>query len=256
MRCAILSVFIIFFSLSSLAQGEIDSEQKALIRNERSFHLSLNSNGWGGGFSYGKMINIYRKTMYSVEMVIVKDAKELKINNPYQPDYRRFVYGKNNIFYNMRFGYGGLHKLYQKKDKGGIEVRWFYNFGPSLGILKPVYYITAIDPVSGDPTVERFDAALHTATSIYGGASYFKGFSELNIVPGASVKVGASFEFSKRDLLLNALEGGVILDVFPKKIDIMANDKNNFYFLAIFVSYRFGRIINPRAIPDKPSQTE
>lgn len=248
MRCTIILVlFFLSFSLSSLAQGDIDSEQKALIRNERSFHLSLNSNGWGGGFTYGKMINIHRKMMYSAELVIIKDAKELKVNNPYQPDYRRFVYGKNNIFYNIRFGYGNLHKLYQKKDKGGIEVRWFYNFGSSLGLLKPVYYITGVDPLR----TEKFDPALHTATSILGGASYFKGFSELSVVPGATGKLGASFEFSKRDLLLNALEGGVIFDVFPKKIDVMANERNSFYFLAIFVSYRFGKVINPRAIPQK-----
>lgn len=249
MKYAIISVLFIFLSLSSYAQGEIDSEQKALIRNERSFHLSLNSNGWGGGFTYGKMVNIYRKKLYSAELVIIKDPKELKVNNPYQPDYRRFVYGKNNVFYNFRFLYGNLHKLYDKKDKGGIEVRWFYNFGPSIGLLKPVYYITGVDPLR----TEKFDPALHTATSILGGASYFKGFSELGVVPGASVKVGGSFEFSKRDLLLNALEGGVIFDLFPSKIDIMANDRNNFYFLAIFVSYRFGKIINPRAIPEKKS---
>jgi hypothetical protein len=52
-------------------------------------------------------------------------------------------------------------------------------------------------------------------------------------------------------VLINALEGGVIFDIFPKKIDIMANDKNQFYYLAIFVSYRFGKIINPRAVAKK-----
>ncbi len=231
------------------AQGDIDSEQKVLIRNERSYHLSLNSNGWGGGFTYGKMINIKRKIFYTAELVTIKDAKELKINNPYQPELRRFVYGKNNIFYDFRFGYGHLIKLYDKKDKGGIEVRLFYHIGPVLGLLKPVYYITSVDPL----TTERFDPALHTSTSILGGASYFKGFNELSVVPGAFAKIGGSFEFNKKDILINALEGGLTFDLFPKKIDIMANDKNQFYFFAIFVSYRFGKIINPRAVVQKGS---
>ncbi|MDA3892500.1 MAG: hypothetical protein PF517_12620 [Salinivirgaceae bacterium] len=253
MRYAILS--ILFFIISSYvlhAQGDINDEQRALIRNERSFHLSLNSNGWGGGFTYGKMNNIYRKERFSAELVIIKDSKEHKRSNPYQSDLRRFTYGKNNIFYNLRLGYGHLFKLYSKKDKGGIEVRWYYNVGPSLGLLKPVYFVTSIEPYE----TERFDPHPHSSQEIYGGAPYFKGFGELKPIPGAFAKVGASFEFSKRDLLLNALEGGLIFDVFPKKIDLMANDNKQFYFLAIFVSYRFGKIINPRAIPTKPQDNE
>ena len=244
----VLTLFQLIYSSIVFAQGDIDDEKRALIRNERTFHLSLNSNGWGGGFAFGKMVNIYRKKLYSVELVTIKDAKELKINNPYQPEFHRFIYGKNNVFYNLRFGFGHLFKLYDKKDKGGIEVRWFYNTGPLLGLLKPVYYVTGVDPY----TTEKFNSSLHTASSILGGASYFKGFDELSVVPGAFVKIGTSFEFSKKDLVVNALEGGLTLDIFPKKVDLMANNKNQFYFLAIFVSYRFGKIINPRAIPQKP----
>ena len=241
---SLIFLFLTIFSSFAIAQGDINNEQKVLIRNERSYHFTLNSNGWGGGFTYGKMINIYRKKLYSIELVFIRDAKELKINNPYQPDFRRFVYGKNNEFYNFRFGYGHLFKLYDKKDKGGIEVRCYYHVGPVLGVLKPVYYVTGTNPL----VTEKFNSSLHTATSILGGASYFKGFSELKVVPGAFVKLGASFEFSKKDLLINALEGGVILDAFAKKINLMANDNNQFLFLAIFVSYRFGKIINPRAV--------
>jgi hypothetical protein len=83
-----------------------------------------------------------------------------------------------------------------------------------------------------------------------------KGTGELSFVPGGFVKVGASFEFSKKDILVNALEGGVSLDIFAKNIDIMANDNNRFYFLAIFVSYRFGKIINPRAVKNKKQEDE
>ncbi len=243
----ILTLFFIIPSSLIYGQGDINDEQKVLIRNEKSYHLTLNSNGWGGGFTYGKMINIYRKRLYSVELVIIKDAKELKMSNPYQPEFRRFVYGKNNVFYNFRFGYGHLIKLYDKKDKGGIEVRCFYDVGLLLGLLKPVYYVTGLSPLK----LEKFDPTPHSAQIIYGGASYFKGFDELKVVPGAFVKFGSSFEFSKKDMLINALEGGVIFDIFPKKIDIMANDKNQFYYLAIFVSYRFGKIINPRAVAKK-----
>ena len=236
-------------TLSVYGQGSIDSENKILIRNEQTFYFVLNSNGWGGGFTKGKMVNIYRKKIYTAELVIIKDAKELKIN-PYNPEYNRFVYGKSNVFFNLRLSYGNLINLYQKKDKNGIEVRWFYNIGPAIGILKPVYYVTNINPYKTD----RFSSSLHTITSIYGGAPFMQGFGELSIVPGAFAKVGGSFEFSKKDALVNAIEGGVSLDIFAKNINIMANDKNKFYFLAIFISYRFGKIINPRAVKTKKDE--
>ncbi len=246
----VIFIFVLLHSVLIFGQGEIDTEKKALIRHEKTFFLSINSNGWGCGFSYGKMINAFKKKIYSAELVVIKDAKEIKINNPYQPNFKRFIYGKNNIFYDFRFGYGRLIKLFDKKDKGGIEVRYFYSGGLNIGILKPVYYITSINPLKE----EKFNSSLHTAGSIYGGASYFKGFDELKFVPGIFIKIGSSFEFGKKDIVINALEGGVNLDLFPKKIDIMANDKNKFYFLAIFVSYRFGKIINPRAIASKTNK--
>ena len=116
MRYVIISILLFIVSSSLVySQGDINDENKVLIRNEKTFHIALNSNGWGGGFTYGKMINIHKKKLYVAELVIIKDAKELKINNPYQPDFRRFVYGKNNIFYNFRFGYGHLINLYDKK---------------------------------------------------------------------------------------------------------------------------------------------
>jgi hypothetical protein len=236
---------------SIFAQGDIDDENKVLIRNEQTYYVALNSNGWSGGFSIGKMVNIYRKKLYSAEFSLIKDAKELKIN-PYHPEYNRFVYGKNNVFFNLRFSYGNLMNLYQKKDKAGVEVRWFYNIGPVIGILKPVYYVTNTNPYQ----TEKFSSSLHTITSIYGGAPFMKGTGELSFVPGGFAKVGASFEFSKKDILVNALEGGVSLDIFAKNIDIMANDNNRFYFLAIFVSYRFGKIINPRAVKNKKQEDE
>lgn len=229
------------------AQGDISDEKKALIRNEHTFDFLLNSNGWGFGYSYGKMKNIHRKTMYTIEWVSIKDQKEKKFTS--HPDYRRFVFGKQNDFLNFRFGYGNLITLYDKKDKGGIEIRWFYQLGPVLGFLKPVYYYTVNTTLPGtDPIrIENFESLVRKGSNILGGASYFKGFDELSVLPGLYAKIGGSFEFSKTDLIVNALECGITFDCYPKKVEIMANNQNKFYFLSIFISYRFGRIYNPHA---------
>ena len=34
------------------------------------------------------------------------------------------------------------------------------------------------------------------------------------------------------------------MDIYPKKIPIMATELNNFYFMNLFVGYRFGKVID------------
>ncbi len=226
------------------AQGDIDDQIRSSIRNEQTFHLMLSSNGWGGGFSYAKSKSAFEKKLWNVEMSYIKHPKELRISNPYYPDAKRFVFGKMNQVYNFRFSYGTLNRMFDKKDKGGIEIRWYYLFGPTVALLKPVYY--EIRSADGSK-IERFSRSNHlTYQDIYGGASFFKGFSELSVVPGLHGRIASSFEFSKKEMAINALECGLTLDLYPKKIELMANDLNQFYFFGFFINYRFGEIVNPR----------
>jgi hypothetical protein len=249
MKKCTLIIILNLLGVCLYAQGDIDNEQKSSIRNENTYHILLNSNGWGFGYAYHQMGNsVFRKTIWNAEFIALRDNKELKINNPYYPEGRRFVFGKANEFYNFKFGYGKLLRLYEKKDRGGIEIRFFYHFGPVVGVLKPVFYeVLYYDPEKGaEIKTERFNSSIHSYVDIYGRASYFKGFSKIGVVPGAYLRFGGSFEFSKKDLAVNALEGGFGIEVFPKNVEIMQNDKNKFYFISLFVSYRFGKIINPR----------
>jgi hypothetical protein len=55
-------------------------------------------------------------------------------------------------------------------------------------------------------------------------------------------KAGISFVYSSLYEAINALEAGVILDVYSSKIPIMATENNNPYIISLFVSYRFGRV--------------
>lgn len=246
MRVIISIGVFILLSLNLYSQGEINDESTALFRNERTFYILLNNNGAGFGYSYGKMINIRFKKQWHFEAVRIKDAKEYKISR--SSNYRRFVYGKQNDFFAFRAGYGFLHKQFLKKDMGGIEIRYFYNAGLSLGVKKPMYYYVFADTI----TIAKFDDNFHS--DVIGGASYFKGLDEISFIPGAYAKIGTSFEFSKKDLAINALEAGLIFDVFPQKINIMANNSNNRYFLSLFLSYRFGMVINPRAVASTAEQ--
>lgn len=244
----IFSLCIFFFSITYLdvsAQGEIDEQQKILYRNERTIAGYLNTNGFGAGFRYGKNLNAFKKIIYDADLMYVKHPKEYKTSNAFNPAGRSFVYGKLNSFYVVRGGIGMQREAYRKYDKGGIAIRYFYSGGPSLGILKPIYYeyySNSVEPP--ERTVGKFPE--DERPTIFGRASLLKGIDELSYVPGVSAKVGVSFEFSKYDEVVHALESGAALDVYYKKIPIMTGNTNNFVFLTLYLSYRFGKVIDAK----------
>ena len=238
------------------AQGEILEAPRIFYRNERSIGLMMNSNGFGAGGRYAKRINARKKTIYEVGFSSIKHPKEIKINNNYNYSSRSFVFGKMNSFISLQSGWGKQKEMFRKIDYGGISIRRYFSVGPALGILKPIYYEVIESGAGGlgQPYLvdEKFNTATHQG-NIYGRSSFFKGIKEISVVPGACGRAGVSFEYSKSDITIHAIETGVALDIFPKRIEIMATDieKNNFFFLTLFVSYRFGRVVDASGILDE-----
>lgn len=243
-----------FAALGLFSQGEISEQPRIFYRNEKSLGILLNSNGFGVNGRYASRINARKKTIYEFDFAGIKHSKEYRVSNPYNNN-RTFVFGKLNSFFNLRVGYGKQKEMFRKVDRGGISIRRYFSFGPTLGILKPIYYeilqqIDPLDPLHFNIITEKFVTHLNQQY-IYGKASFFKGINEISVVPGAFGKIGLSFEYSKSDITIHALETGLILDAFPKKIPIMDTEQNNFLFLTLFISYRFGRVVDASGIIDE-----
>jgi hypothetical protein len=241
--------FILITIIPAFTQGEIDDQEKIFYRNERTYAILLNTNGWGGNFRYAKRINGFKKTLYEIDLSKIKHEKELKITFSSSQQFgTSFVYGKLNTLFTLRGGIGIQKELFTKEDKGGISIRYFYTLGPSIGLQKPVYYeifVASPDSLSGIPyetKIVKFES--HLLDQIQRRAPFYVGLKELSIVPGLYCKFGFTFEFGKNDASFNAIETGVIVDAFIRKIPILANNQNHWYFPGFFVSYRFGRIID------------
>lgn len=253
MRKAVLLIFLVILVTDLLfAQGEIAEQPRIFYRNEKSIGFLLNTNGWGISGRYGKRINARRKIIYEIDFAGIKHPKEVKMTSQFNNN-RSFVYGKLNSFFNLRGGYGYQKELFRKIDRGGISIRRYYSFGPTIGLLKPVYYEVLYFKGSSFYDnylqTEKFDPSTHIQpVNIYGRASFFKGINEISIVPGAYSRLGFSFEYSRNDIQLHAIETGVAIDIFIKEIPIMATEYNSFYFLSFFVSYRFGKVFDARGI--------
>lgn len=245
-KLLIIAVIVSFVASSLNAQGELNEQQKVFFRNERSFGIMLNTDGIGFGYRGANRIDYRNKRILEIEFGTLKHPKEYKISNPYTTG-SSFVFGKLYSAFYLRGGIGRQHELYKKADLGGIAIRYFYTFGPVFALYKPIYY-RVVYPISVTDYVikeEKFSSSIALPQDIWGRASFSKGLNETKIMPGLFVKGGFNFEYSKEDKVIHAIEFGAQINAFPKVIPIMATSDNKSIFFSLFVSYRFGMIIDP-----------
>lgn len=248
-----LFLFLLLASIGFpiLAQGEIDKETKIIFRNERTVGFSLNSNGFGIGYRYGKFIDGYRKWLIQSDLNLVKHHKEIQSNSRFYN--KKFVYGKVNTLLNLRLAMGYQKELFSKSDKGGVAIRYFGFAGPTLAFLKPMLYEVTYymdeNKVEDFVTFYNKNQQFHSG-DIIGKSSFFDGIENTEIKPGIHLSGGLSFEYGTKDEFINTLELGIAFDVFADDIPIMFSAGNNYQqlFTTLFLTYRFGKVINTRAI--------
>lgn len=248
MRKLLLIIVLTEFCIITVSgQGEIDKQQKVFYRNERSFAVLLNSDGFGISYREAQRVDFLNKRIFEIEGGYLKSPKEYKESNPWYETPGTFVYGKINAAFYLRGSYGHQRELYKKADLGGVAIRYFYSAGPSFALYKPIFYriLHEITPNEFDIIDEKFDPGVTQPYDIYSRASFTKGLNEIKILPGLFVKGGFNFEYSKLDKVIHAVEIGATLTGYPKKIPIMATNSNKAIFFSIFVSYRFGVVIDP-----------
>jgi hypothetical protein len=245
-KLLIIAVLLLFGINSIYAQGELTEDQKVFYRNEKTYGLLLNSDGFGVSYREGKRLDFLNKRLFEIDFGIIKHPKEVKLSNPYYQNAKSFVFGKLNSVFFIRGGIGHQHEIFKKADLGGVAIRYFYSAGPTIILCKPIYYKVGYI-VDNEPVIkeEKFDISMALPQDILGRASFFKGINQIKIFPGLYTKGGFNFEYSKEDKIIHAIELGLSVNTFPKKIPIMATEDNKAIFFSLFVSYRVGLIIDP-----------
>ena len=234
-------LLIIFFLItySIYSQGELTEESEIFYKDERSTGLQLNTNGWGLNFRRGYYVAPAKKNLWEVGFNKIRHPKEYKISNPYSYTMKRYVYGKLNTCYDIKFGFGRQRNLFHKSGKESVEIRLIYFIGPTLGILKPIYY-EIYDTV---PYHEKYKPA-HQPGLILGRSSFVRGLSEIKINPGIYFKFGISFEHGKYEEQLRAIEIGFETSAYLQKMKIMAVVPNSQFFFTLFLTYRIGKVFH------------
>jgi len=248
----LFSVFY-FLSLALLARSQelSDDMPKVFYKNEKIVGIQLNTNGWGIGYRYGDRINYFEKRLYEVDLSLIKHSKEIRSSSTFISS-ESIIFGKLNYVFDLRLGYGKQKVLFNKRNPGSVAIRYFYSVGPSVAFLKPIYY-KILYPVSDSlygVSEEKFNPDIHAPGDINGKSSFFTGIDEIRVIPGAYFKLGFNFEFSQAETLVHALEAGVMLQAYLDQLDIMAVDNNQQFYFTLFVSYKFGKIVNAQEISE------
>lgn len=261
MKKPVLFAFLLTLALAcpfllSAQEIDIDSpndtpvEERIVYNHQNTFYAILHSQGFGAGFKIGKIKSIHTTTQWEFNATSLHSLKELKIISGYNPaGGRPFVYGKLNSVYVARFGYGQEKRIYGKPYWGGVEVRWIYEGGVSLALLKPYYYYVITYKPSGNGTyVETLEELRFDDQSqwmdIYGKAGFLTGINETTLSPGIHVKGGISFDFGSSRARVQAVNIGAMAECFPMGVSIMDSQRNRPFFLTFFLSYNWGSRFN------------
>jgi len=230
--------------------GLLQQEQEGLVyRKARSFGLLLHGNGFGANADFINMQNYYKRKFYRFEFVSTKHPKEYK-ETAFLNRNRPYAFGKINSFYNILATRGQMNLLADKGRKNGVEISWLYAYGVAIGIAKPYYLLdcSGSDFCKEPVPIKYSSETVGPFTNPPQGGQVSKapgslGWSEIKIHPGLHAKLGVNIDFALFDDLIQAVEFGVKVNVYAKRIPIMIGDNNRFIFPNVYIKASVGRRI-------------
>ena len=229
-----------------MGYGQMPAKQvnSVALKTEVYGGISLHTSGWGANLNYTKFQTNKIKRMFVLDMVSMKHSKEIKIQGYVDQNSKDFVFGKLNGFFVTRIGYGKKYVAYEKAREKGVNIFWHWNVGPSLGFLKPVYLDVVNLTPSGrisTPLQEPYNPEKHNLGNIYGRSKGIRGLASTKVIPGGFFKIGAEFEYNDDREFIRALAFGATVDVYPKKIEIMAFAENTFIYPSLYINVVIGK---------------
>lgn len=250
----ILFLAMLFIGIDASAQFDTESfdtlENQILYNRTKTYGLIFHNLGLGVQYRSGKRLSIFKTRMFEFDFVYYRSFKQVKLLKPYQ-NAKKYVLGKQNDAFFLRGGMAWKRLLNRKPYWGGVEMRFTYATGISLGIAKPYYLYVIYESNDGGgqtyeirPQVYDADPVKRDWLDEFGRAPFSKGLNEITIHPGAYVKFGLNFEFGTVNTKIKALEVGTTIDILPFGMTVMAYSENQILFPQFYISLSWGKRFN------------
>lgn len=224
-----------------------EEEGVPAFRKHNAFGIKLNTDGWGLSYEYAMANTVRRATIYQFEFNEKKHPKEDKVTLGQQQGGFLFlgnpmIYGKRNIFYQVKLGAGQQILIGGKGNKNGVSVYAIGAGGLSLGLLRP-YYLEVLDNNNSNKYVkyDSPDSSLFLGGQPIGGAGLVKGWNEMKMRPGLHAKTAVRFDYNRFNTAISAIEGGLNAEYYFKDVDQMVRNPSRKFFINAYVSLIFGR---------------
>jgi hypothetical protein len=223
-------------------------EEGALIFNKQTaYGFRLNTDGWSLFFEKGYLKSPKVTNLFSLEFGEKKHPKETKTAGAPQSLFisgTPYVYGKKNIFYQLKPNIGQQRMFGGKTNKNGLAVHFVYAGGISLGLERP-YYVKVENPgPSGKEDIKytiQDSAAFLAPGNIIMGTGFRYGWREMKIVPGVHLKTAMRFDYGRFNEMVSAIEVGVNFEAYSRKIEQMLKNPANQTFFNGYVAILFGK---------------
>jgi len=259
------AILVFLFAFAGNAQGTfqpkaLDNTPKGVVYDkEFTIDFTAQTNGLALGVNFGKIQSYHKTRYYHFSLGEIKHSREtrseIQQTRPTTIVSRSYIFGKQNNLYALRVGVGNKKYLSEKSKERGVSVGFNYEYGPTLGLLKPYYLeVYAPESISRETTrsvryTEETAAQFSDPTRIFGASSRFKGFGELTPTFGAHGKFSIHFDWGAFDEFVKALDAGIMVDVFLQKTPILIDGaninneavENRNVFLNLFVNLQFGK---------------
>ena len=238
----VVSLFLLSYCIEVSGQETIFEENTTIFKTEQSFGVGMHTNGFQATYRYGKYLSGFTKRIFEIEVANIKHPREIKSIYPFEEDVRGYIFGKMNAFFAIRPSIGFQKIIFPKQSIKGVSITSLFQFGPSLGLAKPVYLniIQEESIITRIVSKERYDPVKHNTNNIYSRSSFFNGLGETNFYPGIFAKVGLHFDYGDERELIKSAEVGFKIDAYLEKIPILAFAENRQFYPNLYLAIFFG----------------
>ena len=212
--------------------------------HESSGGLRIQSNGVTLFAEYGWIKDLHTTRLLQIEYTYDIDFRMKKDKSQVQ-DGSDYFYGLQNHFHVIRISYGVKRTLAEKADHNGVRLCFVGFGGVALGLLKP-YYLEVRENDSSTNTIPvRYTSSTASQfldqSNIVQAAPLHYGLNQIQPVAGLTAKVGLDFDWGIKDEFVKAIQVGMVLDLYYKRLPIYANSYNRFYQYGVYFSFQFGK---------------